>query len=313
MFRAMDTEGIVILVFLGLLGLLIAGINSFVIYLVSKTPNLRSATNICLASLAMSDMMTGLVSIPLVIVCSLTMDYKGTCVASDMLSRFISISTALHLMIVTLERYIQIVHALKYNMIVTINRVIAVLITTWTTSATVTIIQRAWQSSSDDSDANRKEDVIYGLSCVVGIVLVPLIIMAYCYLRIFVALRHQLKIIQRLNSPVERSTRLRKRKIERKAVTIFGCMILTFICCWFSYFLDGLREDLGSDQFTYPMQVEVFLMFLRFVSALINPLLYTFLKEDFKIAVKSTLFRPDEYTRTSYIYQTDYAPSETPV
>ncbi|XP_031569101.1 histamine H2 receptor-like [Actinia tenebrosa] len=313
MYRAMDAESIVIFVCLGFLALLIAGINSFVIYLVSKTPNLRSATNICLASLAMSDMMTGLVSIPLVITCSLTLDYRGICVGSDMLSRFISISTALHLLIVTLERYIQIVHALKYNSIVTINRVIAVLIATWTTSATVTIIQRAWQSSSDDSDANR-EDVIYGLSCVVGIVLVPLAIIAYSYLRIFVALRHQLKIIQRLNSPVERSTSLRKRKVERKAVTIFGCMILTFICCWFSYFMDGIREDIGSDQFTYPVQVEVFLMFLRFISALVNPLLYTFLKEDFKIAARSTLFKRDDYNRTSCIYQTDYTPStDTPV
>lgn len=310
----MEAEAIVIFTFLGVLGFVIAGINSFVIYLVSKISNLRNATNICLASLALSDMMTGLVSIPLVIACSLTMDYEVTCVASDMLSRFISISTALHLLIVTLERYIQIVHALKYNMIVTINRVIAVLITTWATSASVTMIQRAWKVSGDDNDANRKEDVIYGLSCLVGIVVVPLIIMAYCYMRIFVALRHQLKIIQRLNSPVERSTRLRKRKVERKAVTIFGCMIVTFICCWFSYFLDGLREDLDSDLFTYPMQVEVFLMFLRFVSALINPLLYTFLKEDFRRAVKTTLFKPDEYARTSWIYQTDFVQStETPV
>jgi hypothetical protein len=309
-------EVIVIFVCLGLLGLSITVTNSFVIYLVSKKSSLRSATNICLASLAMSDLMTGIVSIPLVIICSLTQDYYGTCIATDMLSRFISISTALHLLIVTLERYTMIVHALKYNLLITMKRVVVVLLATWTTSAFVTLVQMAWRSSSDDDDAHRKEDVIYGFSCVVGIVLIPLAIMAYSYLRIFVALRHQLQIIQRLNSPAERSTRLRKRKVERKAVTIFGCMIITFICCWLSYFLDGIREDLGSDAFNYPEQVQVVLMFLRFVSALINPLLYTFLKEDFKRAVRATLFRSNDYDRTSCVYQTEYAPSSnnnTPV
>jgi len=73
--------------------------------------------------------------------------------------------------------------------------------------------------------------------------------------------------------------------LEGKAVIVFGSMILTFIACWFSYYLDGLMQDLNLPLPYLPEWARAFLMFLRFGSSILNPLLYTFFKEDFKRAL----------------------------
>ncbi|KAK3752217.1 hypothetical protein QZH41_002761 [Actinostola sp. cb2023] len=254
--------------------------------------------------------MAGAIAIPLIISCSLTQDH-GICHALDMSSRFISISTALHLLIVTLERYIMIVHGMRYNAWINTTRVVILLTATWVFSAVFTLIQLAWQLRQPEK-SSQKPDEIYDFICLGTVVVIPLIIIALSYVRIFIALRYQLKIIQRYNNPVEKNNELRKRRVESKAAFIFGCMILTFIICWFSYFLDGIRASSDSDIFTYPFAVEMVLMFLRYVSPLINPLLYTFLKEDFKLAVKMTLCRRfRDGSDTSYLYRTQFAPSNS--
>lgn len=296
-------------VFLGCLAFFIIITNLFVMYLIYNRRSLRTPTNLCLASLAASDFMAGSIAIPLIISCNAVEYNGGLCQAMDFSSRFISISTVIHLLIVTIERYIMICHGMKYNLWVNTQRVVTVLVVTWVFSAVATLIQLFWKLTQS-VDQIEKIDRIYDTVCLLGVVIIPLITMAASYVRIFVALRHQLQMIQRYNNPTEKTNELRRRRVERKAAIIFGCMILTFTLCWFSYFIDGL------DIITYSYQVSLVLMFLRYVSPLINPLLYTFLKEDFKLAVKMSLCqRFHEASTNSYLYQSHFAPSnsESPV
>lgn len=58
-----------IYVILATLGFLIITINGLVIYLVMTRVYLNTVTNFCLASLAISDMFSGLCAIPLIITC----------------------------------------------------------------------------------------------------------------------------------------------------------------------------------------------------------------------------------------------------
>ena len=85
------------------LAVLIVSVNSLVLVLMSRKRNLRSNTNLLLGSLALSDLLTGLVSVPLFLTCNIVRQ-SAICVTEEQMSRFISASIICHLMSVTVDR-----------------------------------------------------------------------------------------------------------------------------------------------------------------------------------------------------------------
>ena len=78
------------------LSLMIIGVNSFVLYLMFTRRSLRTATNVCLASLSCSDLLAGACAIPLVIVCTIQKT-DSICLAMDLFGRFQGVSTVLQI------------------------------------------------------------------------------------------------------------------------------------------------------------------------------------------------------------------------
>ena len=74
-----------------------------VLVLMAKKKYLRSITNILLCSLAVSDLLTGVVAVPLFIVCNVHAQ-SATCLTEEMVARFISALIVCHLMAVTTDR-----------------------------------------------------------------------------------------------------------------------------------------------------------------------------------------------------------------
>lgn len=85
------------------LAVFIIFVNSLVLVLISWKRYLRSSTNLLLGSLALSDLLTGLVSVPLFITCNI-MRQSAICLTEEQMSRFISASIVCHLMSVTVNR-----------------------------------------------------------------------------------------------------------------------------------------------------------------------------------------------------------------
>ena len=85
------------------LAVLIVFVNGLVLFLMSRKTYLRSNTNLLLCSLAVSDLLTGLVSVPLFITCNIVRQ-SAVCIMEDQMSRFISASIVCHLMSVTADR-----------------------------------------------------------------------------------------------------------------------------------------------------------------------------------------------------------------
>lgn len=281
------------LVLLGVLSCLIVSANSLVIALVYKNKQLQTVTNLCLACLALSDLLSGLVAIPLIFACNLSPMPDGIafCIAMDLASRFIAISTILHLLIVTFERYVMIIYPMHYYRIVSKDRMAAAMVFIWTFSLAVSLIQLIWISfGSNESENEQYNDIIYSYSCFAGLVVLPLILLAVAYGRIFLVLRAQLKRIRRQVTHIRTSRGARQKRGQKRAVTILGSMILAFILGWFSYFLSSilLDEDLLMH---LPPEVNVTLLFMRYSTSLVNPLLYTLFKEDFRNVLKSYVYK----------------------
>ncbi|XP_032231945.1 5-hydroxytryptamine receptor 1A-alpha [Nematostella vectensis] len=279
-------------VFLGLIALIILVANSFVIYLFIRTRSLRTITNACLVSLAVSDLLAGLVAIPMIIL-SFVLQSPVIRIVMDLASRFIAISTVLHLLVVSLERYVMIVFPMKYHALVTPPRVCAVVTIVWVFSLFVDLIQIVWIV---DSEPVTLADVVYSFSSFFGIVVPALCAMAVAYVHIFIVLRKQIQQIKKLHvimvcmtDDAEKSPSGRRKstRSEGRAIMIFASMIAAFIFGWLPYFIIGMLQDLQINVYAVlPTTVIILTLFLRFLSSLANPLLYTFFKTDFQLALK---------------------------
>lgn len=281
------------LVLLGVLSFLIVSANSLVIALVYKNKQLRTITNLGLACLALSDLLSGLVAIPLIFACNLSPMPNGIafCIAMDLASRFIAISTILHLLIVTFERYVMIIYPMHYYRIVSTNRMATAMVFIWTFSLAVSLIQLIWISFGSTETTNEQHsDVIYSYSCFAGLVVLPLMLLAVAYSRIFLILRAQLKRIRRQETHIRVSRGARQKRGQKRAVTILGSMILAFILGWCSYFLSSILLD-ENLLMNLPPAVNVTLLFLRYSTSLFNPLLYSLFKEDFRNVLRSYVFK----------------------
>lgn len=87
------------------LAVLVVIINGLVLLLLAKKKHLRSITNLLLCSLASSDLLTGVVAVPMFITCNIIRQ-SVVCLAEEEMSRFISASIVCHLMAVTIDRWV---------------------------------------------------------------------------------------------------------------------------------------------------------------------------------------------------------------
>ena len=126
-------------------------------------------------------------------------DNIAACIAIDLATRFIVFSTILHLVIVTFECYVMVLHPIQYRKIISKQTTVASLILIWIFSMSMSLIQLFWISldSIQTMKHERCMDAIYSYCCFVFLVVLPVILLAIIHVRIFLVLRLELKKIRR--------------------------------------------------------------------------------------------------------------------
>lgn len=280
-----------------LLALLVIVINSWVMYLVFKHKNLRTITNFILSSLAFSDLLTGLLSIPCYVMCNIIRN-APVCLASDALLRFTSISTVAHLLAVTIDRYLAIMYSLRYSTIMTKGRAIYTLAFIWITSAFLSLIHFSWQNPWNH-DVHKKatqeekdNETRYDVFCLITYFAIPLFFMIYAYGHIFYQVLRQHKIMTHDNRPGS-SCETRINKHKWKAALIFLVMLLVYVICWLPYFSLRLYYNFvdPDDVIKIPVGLFYLMMYIRFCTSFFNPVLYILGKQDFRKTILSRFER----------------------
>ena len=285
-----------LIVILSFMCLLIVAVNSLVIFLIYKKKILRTLTNMFLTSLALSDLMSGLMGIPLVVIC-LARNIIKVCVSSTIFIRFTAISSVCHVLLIAGDSYIFIVHCMEYDSLVTKRRAIIATIAVWLFSFVASVIQLSWYSfygialtefEETTIDINKK----YSLACIVLFFAVPLLLMCYMYGRIF----------QVSYKPNKRDCQLRKdlqqpsRSLlyEWRGRSVLLVMVVIFAGCWLPFFVAMLRDYMEpSEMSSMSVWVQHLLIFLRFFPPLLNPILCTLAKRDFRHALKGIVLKSD--------------------
>ena len=271
--------------------LLIIAFNSVVIALIRWKETLRTHSNIILVSLAVSDLMSGLVGIPLIFACSITNSSAGpsaACVSSVLFMRFTAISTVLHFLLAACDRYITIDFSLQYSTLVTWPRVKCALIAIWMISPALATIQLAWYNAENLRET-KEEDKVYFLVLIVAFFAVPLLSMLCIYGHIiFVSIQH-LRAMRALREKLGEAIKSRSIARDMRGTVILISMLVVFAGCWSPFFLMILQSYTKLKIISPSSWGLCFVLFVRFVPPITNPVFCALCKRDFRNCLRAKM------------------------
>lgn len=266
----------------------IAMTNVLVIVLFYKRRYLQKTPNYPLVSLAVCDFTTGFVDIPLFIITFLTPVIRSL-EAKHYLSYLVFVfhaltatATVYHILLVIAEKYFAILWPLKHRLLSkkTMFKVIA---TVWLASSVIAFIPFSWINISKGS-FRTKLFLGHGIFCLVAVFLLSYVVIVYALVMMFRKMFG--KSAQKTPSLLRRNICTKHRV---RVCVMFAVMASVFAVCWLPWFILSLLVNLQVRVENLESFMQWFVPF-RYLTSVINPLLYTFFKPDFRRAFKELLW-----------------------
>lgn len=262
---------LIIIIILALLG------NALVIRAFAAFRKLRNLTNYFVISLAVTDILVAVFSMPVWVAYLLTgPQWKFSSWLLKIwqsMDIFCGVASISHLFLISIERYICISSPLTYHAIITIQKTGVAISAAWLFALTMVVIKLVISR-----EATRAYQLVAFSLCFVG----PVLGTSFAYLMIFRVSRTQAKkmVIQ----IGERTKKFCLPK-EMKAAKTLGVVIGAFLLCWFPFFFLNIFIALCS---TCTVGVEAVLVAkgLHFFNSVLNPIIYSLMNKQFKVAFK---------------------------
>ena len=250
--------------------------NALVLSARLRTPSLRSASTIFLSSLAVSDLLVGLVVQPVYIAYTFISSNPALFLAEDSLS-FLACGVSLFTVAaISVDRFLALHYHMRYANLMTTKRAICISAAIWVICIILSCLS-FW---------NRK---VYFLVVAVGVALC-LFISTFSYIRIyFIVRRHWLQIrvqhqaVESLNAE-HNLNMVRSRKSAKNTFIYYICMIL----CYSPMFIDSSIYVVSEKSWTIVRALTTTTVFLN---SSINPFLYCWRTTEIRMAVLKSLRR----------------------
>ena len=286
----MDFILVVILffIFLSLVG------NSWVIFIIARRRRLQTTSNWFILSLAAADLGVTCVFAPYMI-CDVILDTCRERVVKDFAFFFVNVS-AIGLIAMVAERYVAIVHSLKYVRVFTTTRRTFIIIgTCWGFPFLFTVLKHALRL------AERRHSVLkfplLGVIYIFLFVVLPTVLLLTAHFHILLIARKLSLQMRALMKQVRfnitanslKIKEIRNAGVKASTVRLVSVLVAIFIACCgirlyvFLYFTFKI--------FFVSKHTLVIYRLLLLVNSTMNPLVYAFLKEDIKRESKAFLCR----------------------
>ena len=266
--------------------------NGLVFVMFYRRKTLRTSSNYLLFGLAICDFLTGVINIPYFIIFSF--EVVPPTIAKHfrywmyILHTLMAVSAGYHILIINAEKYLAIIKPLRHHLI-TKKTTFKILAGIWMISALVAIIPIAWENSN----SRLVWYIIHASVCLFIVFLAPYAFIIYAFTVMFrVISKRQRPRLQNDNTRLRFQTK-RNTDRDRKCIVVFAIMATFFVFCWLPYFTIMLIIYVKQYQSSpFPVSIsnvfEVFAI-VRYMTSITNPLLYTFFKRDFCLALKTLL------------------------
>ena len=270
----------------------VLGNAAFLLMLYKSLP-FRTISNLLLSSLAVADFLVGLVMDPVWVTRSLVTPRSSDHpleIAIGCLWIQTSVTTTFGLCVVSLDRYIAVRSALQYHEIMTYNRCYAAVAFVWIAS-----IAFGLSPVLITNPANLPR---LWMSVTVITFLLPMILILFCYYRIFVLARRQSRKISTQHSHLRRA-RFAEGVRNRKTAKNVGFVVALFFLSWFPSLVVSF-VDLKMSDHCRKNNMELAWLWVElvaFTSSGINPWLYSLRNNGFRREMKRVLGIRRETTR----------------
>jgi hypothetical protein len=266
--------------------------NFVVLWTVYRTEALHNVSNFFIASLALADLLVGLVLNPILIVRAIVYGYqkytniipRGFDVAEDFLWIQGLLISTFSFTAISIDRFIAITWAFYYKTVMTTRRCQIIIIFLWTCSLAVAF------SRIFVSDENLPR---LWLATIILACLLPLCITCYCYSKIFITARVQIRRIASSSSIQEREQHSDAIKNTKAAFTIaivIGVFAVSYlpsvVMACINIIIKTECAHLRNATTEWPWASLV-----AYLSSAINPWIYSIRSKEFRQAIKRAFLR----------------------
>lgn len=247
--------------------------NCLVFIAIWRTVSLRSPSMMFICSLAVSDLLVGLIVQPLYIANSL-ISVRLLKILSSMMA-FAACGVSLGTMAaISFDRYLALHYHMRYTAIMTSSSAIFAITATWLATFLLSCVI-FWNP-------------LTFVAIIAILIIVYLIIAAYFYIKIFqIVRRHQVQIRhQECNFPETPNALIHRKRLNKSAFNTFVFYIAT-ILCYLPRFISVPFS--AGDPYKHDKTAWIFADTLIFLNSSINPALYCWRLRELRAAVINTL------------------------
>ncbi|XP_056620923.1 trace amine-associated receptor 13c-like [Triplophysa dalaica] len=258
--------------------------NSVVIISIAHFKQLQTPTNILVMSLALADLLLGVMVMPLAVVRFVSgCWYYGdaVCLLHSSFDLFLTSVSIFHLIFIAIDRYQAVCHPLQYPTQVTIPIAWVMVLLSWSLAALY-----SYGLLYSKANIEGLDEFLASVYCIGGCTLyfnalwsvldtlftffVPCSVMIGLYARIFVVAK---KHVRNIGDQHEHENKFKtSRRSERKAAKTLGIVVGAFILCWLPFFINSLIDPYIN--FSTPFEVFEAFVWLGYINSTINPIIY---------------------------------------
>ncbi|XP_051265408.1 trace amine-associated receptor 1-like [Dicentrarchus labrax] len=284
-------------IFLGSLSVVTICGNLLVIISIIYFKQLHTPTNYFILSLAVADLLVGVVVFPFSMSFSVTsclFNENLFCKIRDGFDISLCTSSILNLCCISIDRYYAVCQPLAYRTKINVHVTVIMILVSWSVSVLVAIgIIIGGFSQGSCEEMCSVHIVISNTMGPVFSFYLPAIIMLCIYLKIFLVAQKQVNSIQSTKSGATVS------KMERKATKTLTIVMGVFLLCMTPHFLYLVFLPLAHE--TPPLPMIETLNWLALSNSMLNPFIYAFFYSWFRSAFKMII--------SGKIFQCDFANS----
>ncbi|XP_071334660.1 trace amine-associated receptor 1-like [Trachinotus anak] len=274
-------------IFLGLLSIMTVCGNLLVIISIIYFKQLHTPTNSLILSLAVADVLVGVIVFPLTMEFSISSCHYYRDLFCKIRGTFdvsLCTSSILNLCCISIDRYYAVCQPLSYRTKINDHVVVIMILVSWGVSVLIGLGFIIVGTNQEKCAETCLFDVL--MANIMGLIFsfyLPVIIMLCIYLKIFLVAQRQARSIQTTTCQSTKSGAT-VSKMERKATKTLATVMGVFLICWLPFFL--CTTVLSFTHVYMPLPLVELLNWLALSNSTLNPFIYAFFYSWFRSAFR---------------------------